>query len=151
MKTVTNKNKNVPNSSMEDLANSLMDKLDRRVQARERGVCNMRVISKVTGMLWRGASTDEKEQYENLAFQVQSLHSKRYPNYKYKPTSRAKIHPTLYQPYPIPQHQILPFSANQIGPIIPPYALPDMFYNNSDGMIMQDDVNLYNNMYMPCL
>ncbi|GBB87289.1 hypothetical protein RclHR1_13720007 [Rhizophagus clarus] len=190
MKTVTNKNKNVPNSSMEDLANSLMDKLDRSKvfppfynnpeelinpskirsvgpprppngfllcrknvhrQARERGVCNMRVISKVTGMLWRGASTDEKEQYENLAFQVQSLHSKRYPNYKYKPTSRAKIHPTLYQPYPIPQHQILPFSANQIGPIIPPYALPDMFYNNSDGMIMQDDVNLYNNMYMPCL
>src|SRR5947207_1400505 len=148
-----NKNKNLQNSSMDDLANSLMDKLDRNKvfppyynnpeelinpskvrsvgpprppngfllcrknvhrQARERGVCNMRVISKVTGMLWRGASADEKEQYENLALQVQNLHSERYPNYKYKPTSRAKTHPALYQPYPIPQQpqQIIPPLAN---------------------------------------
>src|SRR5206468_4327848 len=80
-------------------------------QAKERGVCNMRVISKVTGMLWRSASADEKEQYENLALQVQNLHSKRYPNYKYKPTSRAKSHATLYQPYTVPQQQ-------QISPVL---------------------------------
>ncbi|CAJ0628453.1 15046_t:CDS:10 [Entrophospora sp. SA101] len=48
-------------------------------QAKERGICNMRAISKVTGILWRTASTDEKEQYEKLAIEVQNLHSKRYP------------------------------------------------------------------------
>ncbi|CAG8475414.1 7101_t:CDS:2 [Diversispora eburnea] len=32
-------------------------------EARSRGICNMRVISKVTGMLWRQASQDEKEHY----------------------------------------------------------------------------------------
>ncbi|CAB4387000.1 unnamed protein product [Rhizophagus irregularis] len=187
---VINKNKNEPNSSMDDLANSLMDKLDRSKvfppfynnpeelinpskvrsvgpprppngfllcrknvhrQARERGVCNMRVISKVTGMLWRGATADEKEQYENLALQVQNLHSERYPNYKYKPTSRAKTNPTLYQPYPIPQHQIIPPLINQIEPIISSYAFPNVLYNDNNGMIMQNDVDLYNTMYMSCL
>src|SRR6266542_4777963 len=171
-----NKNKNMQNSSMDDLADALIKKLDRnrvfppynnnpeklinpsRVrsvgpprppngfllcrknvhrQAKERGICNMRVISKVTGMLWRGASVDEKEQYENLALQVQNLHSKRYPNYKYKPTSRAKTQPVLYHPYPIPQPQIIPpLTTNPAEPIIPPYPLSNVIYNT----ISQEEV-----------
>ncbi|RIA83442.1 hypothetical protein C1645_786371 [Glomus cerebriforme] len=177
---VTNKNKNIQNSSMDDLADSLMNKLDRSKvfppyynnpeelinpskvrsvgpprppngfllcrknvhrQARERGVCNMRVISKVTGMLWRSASTDEKEQYENLAQQVQNLHSLKYPNYKYKPTSRAKSHPVLYQPYTIPQQQIVPLLTNPTEPINPPYVLSNILYNN--GTFTQDEIDLY--------
>ncbi|CAG8752003.1 10185_t:CDS:1, partial [Acaulospora colombiana] len=59
-------------------------------QAKQHGIHNMRVISKVTGILWRGASPDEKEQYEKLAMQVQNLHSERYPGYKYKPAARVK-------------------------------------------------------------
>lgn len=59
-------------------------------EARSRGICNMRVISKVTGMLWREASQDEKEQYEKLALQVNKLHSQRYPGYKYRPISRTR-------------------------------------------------------------
>src|SRR3954453_5532068 len=124
-----NDNKNIQNSSMDDLANALINKLDRNKvfppyynnpedlitqskarsigpprppngfllcrknvhrQAKERTVCNMRVISKVTGMLWRSATENEKEQYEKLALQVQNLHTERYPNYKYKQTSRPK-------------------------------------------------------------
>ncbi|CAI2162611.1 7083_t:CDS:1 [Funneliformis geosporum] len=143
-----NKNKNIQSSSMDDLADALMNKLDRykvfppyynnpeellnpsKVRsvgpprppngfllcrknvhrlAKERGICNMRVISKVTGMLWRGATLDEKEQYENLALSVQRLHSKRYPNYKYRPRARTDgpLHP-LHQPYITPQQRELP-------------------------------------------
>lgn len=40
----------------------------------------MRVISKVTGMLWRSA--------------IRNLHSERYPNYKYKLT-KTTVYPTL--------------------------------------------------------
>src|SRR5581483_2434040 len=39
-------------------------------EAKRRGICNMRVISKVTGMLWRAATPDEKEEYEKLAMKV---------------------------------------------------------------------------------
>ena len=105
----------------------------------------MRVISKVTGMLWRSATLDEKEQYENLALQVQNVHSERYPNYKYKPTSRAKTHPALYQPYMIPQAQIVPALVNPgPGQIFPAYSLSDML------MFTQNDVDLYP-LYTPSI
>src|SRR5436190_22630029 len=91
-------NINIQNSSMDNLANALINKLDRSKifppyynnpeelitpskarsfgpprppnsfllcrknvhrQAKERSVCNMRVISKVTGILWRNASANE--------------------------------------------------------------------------------------------
>ncbi|CAG8443824.1 10905_t:CDS:2, partial [Scutellospora calospora] len=67
-------------------------------EARLKGICNMRVISKVTGMLWRDASSEEKEFYEQLAIDVQNLHSQIHPGYKYRPTSRSKAVP-LYHPY----------------------------------------------------
>ncbi|CAB4386999.1 unnamed protein product [Rhizophagus irregularis] len=68
-------------------------------EARLKGICNMRVISKVTGMLWRSASTEEKETYEKLSAQVNNLHSQRYPGYKYRPSARQKTQ----QPYIVPQ------------------------------------------------
>ncbi|PKK69031.1 hypothetical protein RhiirC2_749117, partial [Rhizophagus irregularis] len=58
----------------------------------------MRVISKVTGMLWRAATPDEKEEYEKLAIKVHNLHSQRYPGYKYRPTTRDRSSES-YHPY----------------------------------------------------
>lgn len=67
-------------------------------EARLRGICNMRVISKVTGMLWRSASMEEKETYEKLSAQVNNLHSQRYPGYKYRPSARQKPQPYIVPP-----------------------------------------------------
>ncbi|CAB4387001.1 hypothetical protein RhiirA5_473883 [Rhizophagus irregularis] len=67
-------------------------------EAKRRGICNMRVISKVTGMLWRAATPDEKEEYEKLAIKVHNLHSQRYPGYKYRPTTRDRSSES-YHPY----------------------------------------------------
>src|SRR2546421_4309803 len=105
------------NFSIEDLAMSLIDRLDRKnifppyynnpetlisslnhlslrrprrspnafllcrknvhQEAKRWGTCNMRVISKVTGILWRNASPEEKGDYEKLADRVNELHCKR--------------------------------------------------------------------------
>jgi hypothetical protein len=70
-------------------------------EAKRRGICNMRVISKVTGMLWRAATPDEKEEYEKLATKVHNLHSQRYPGYKYRPATRDRSSES-YQPYTFP-------------------------------------------------
>ncbi|GBB87290.1 hypothetical protein RclHR1_13720008 [Rhizophagus clarus] len=67
-------------------------------EAKRRGICNMRVISKVTGMLWRAATPDEKEEYEKLATKVHNLHSQRYPGYKYRPATRDRSSES-YHPY----------------------------------------------------
>src|SRR4051812_21693421 len=67
-------------------------------EAKRRGICNMRVISKVTGMLWRAATPDEKEEYEKLAIKVHSLHSQRYPGYRYRPSTRDRSSES-YNPY----------------------------------------------------
>jgi hypothetical protein len=67
-------------------------------EAKRRGICNMRVISKVTGMLWRAATPGEKEEYEKLATKVHNLHSQRYPGYKYRPTTRDRSSES-YHPY----------------------------------------------------
>ncbi|CAG8708279.1 5765_t:CDS:1 [Acaulospora morrowiae] len=69
-------------------------------QAKQRGICNMRVISKVTGMLWRSASSDEKEEYERLAARVVNLHTHRYPEFKYRSSSsKSNRKVELYRPY----------------------------------------------------
>ncbi|CAI2162784.1 13305_t:CDS:1 [Funneliformis geosporum] len=70
-------------------------------EARLKGFCNMRVISKVTGMLWRSATPEEKESYEKLSVQVNKLHSQRYPGYKYRPTIRPRLQ--AIRPYVAPQ------------------------------------------------
>jgi hypothetical protein len=177
-----NNNNNIQNSSMDDLANALISKLDRSKvfppyynnpeelitpskarsvgpprppngfllcrknvhrQARERAICNMRVISKVTGMLWRSASASEKEQYENLALQVQNVHSEKYPNYKYKPTStRTKTRAALYQPYIVPQQKNEPPLINS-ELVIPTYSSPNMLYNNEMFTIFTQDSGSY--------
>ncbi|RIA83441.1 hypothetical protein C1645_786370 [Glomus cerebriforme] len=67
-------------------------------EAKRRGICNMRVISKVTGMLWRAATPDEKEEYEKLATKVHNLHSQRFPGYKYRPATRDRSSES-YHPY----------------------------------------------------
>ncbi|GBB87287.1 hypothetical protein RclHR1_13720006 [Rhizophagus clarus] len=86
-------------------------------EARLKGICNMRVISKVTGMLWRSASMEEKETYEKLSAQVTNLHSQKYPGYKYRPSARQRP-----QPYVVPPPtniEILPFQIiNPQQPII---------------------------------
>ena len=90
------------------------------------GISNMRVVSKVSGILWRGATPEEKETYEKLSAQVNRLHSQRYPGYKYRPTSRQR----LQQPYYIPNPNIIPIlptqMINQQQPVVFP-TLPSDF------------------------
>ncbi|CAG8580562.1 23949_t:CDS:2 [Cetraspora pellucida] len=50
-------------------------------EAKQQGHCNMRVISKVTGILWRTASAEEKEAYEQLAQAVNMVYAQRYHLY----------------------------------------------------------------------
>ncbi|CAH1757846.1 15043_t:CDS:2 [Entrophospora sp. SA101] len=79
-------------------------------QAKERGICNMRAISKVTGILWRTASTDEKEQYEKLAIE-KSLNL--YHNHHH------------HQPYYIPQPMFVSNPIMPQQPIINGYEIPE--------------------------
>ncbi|CAG8530370.1 2750_t:CDS:1 [Acaulospora morrowiae] len=96
------------------------------------GICNMRVISKVTGMLWRDASPEEKNAYENLATQVNRLHSAKFPNYKYQPSSRARssnvsTHLSSYQPYTIPQRPFPVASQTRVAYSQPTYYTDTLF------------------------
>ncbi|CAG8766799.1 9686_t:CDS:2, partial [Acaulospora morrowiae] len=119
-------------------------------QAKQHGICNMRVISKVTGMLWRSATPDEKEQYEKLAMQVQNLHSVRYPGYKYKPAARTKP-PTYrhknqrhqHQPYPIPQ-PTMDVPTQIQAPMVPYYQIfPTL------GDFTQENIDILSLLYYP--
>ncbi|CAG8804398.1 13023_t:CDS:2, partial [Dentiscutata erythropus] len=47
-------------------------------EAKRNGTFNMRIVSKVTGMLWRGASQREKQFYEDLAKRCNKLYNDRY-------------------------------------------------------------------------
>src|SRR5437764_9569267 len=84
-------------------------------EAKINGICNMRVISKVSGMLWRSATPDEKEQYEKLAIQVHNLHSEKYPNYKYRPNNTTTVSADLSYHHHYNKLQTSAFS---------PYGLP---------------------------
>lgn len=134
------------NFSTEDLAKSLLDKLDRsnifppllnnpetfistlsnlsllrprrppnafllcrknvQEEAKRKGNCNMRVISKVTGVLWKDASPDEKKVYEKLANRVHEIHYKKISK-NTKSTTRSPYlsqnkEITTSNPYPVP-------------------------------------------------
>ncbi|RGB26339.1 hypothetical protein C1646_746889 [Rhizophagus diaphanus] len=134
------------NFSTEDLAKSLLDKLDRsnifppllnnpetfistlsnlsllrprrppnafllcrknvQEEAKRKGNCNMRVISKVTGVLWKDASPDEKKVYEKLANRVHEIHYKKISK-NTKSTTRSSYlsqnkEITTSNPYPVP-------------------------------------------------
>jgi hypothetical protein len=70
--------------------------------AKEVGIVNMRVISKVSGILWRSASLEEKEMYENLASEVSFVYTQRYNIEAYNQSNHVRgIIP--YMPYHIPR------------------------------------------------
>ncbi|CAI2162619.1 7087_t:CDS:1 [Funneliformis geosporum] len=74
--------------------------------AKEVGIANMRVISKVAGIFWRSATLEEKEMYENLANEVSTVYTQRYNVEKSiqsnQPTLMRRISP-VYIPYYIPE------------------------------------------------
>ncbi|RIB17068.1 hypothetical protein C2G38_2188328 [Gigaspora rosea] len=73
-------------------------------EAKQQGHCNMRVISKVTGILWRTASAEEKEIYEQLAQAVNLVYAQRYhpdSNSYYMRSIQSSYVPMCYLP---PQH-----------------------------------------------
>ncbi|CAG8458368.1 6641_t:CDS:1 [Funneliformis mosseae] len=80
-------------------------------EAKRKGTCNMRVISKVTGILWRNATSEEKGVYERLADRVNEIHSKR-TTMIYKPaigsTSFQNKARSSYNPYTYPSQLITP-------------------------------------------
>ncbi|CAH1765624.1 16891_t:CDS:1 [Entrophospora sp. SA101] len=94
-------------------------------QAKQQGMCNMRVISKVTGMLWRSASPEEKEMYEDLANQVSVVYAQRY-NDTSIPSYLRSI-PSAYMPYTI--HP--PHATNNCAP-------PAITYQHDQSYIITD-------------
>ncbi|CAG8518088.1 19873_t:CDS:2 [Racocetra persica] len=92
-------------------------------EAKQQGHCNMRVISKVTGILWRTASAEEKEAYEQLAQAVNYVYAQRYHldnnNYYYMRNMQNSYVPMGFYP---PQQVDCP--AN-----IPIYPDLSMFVN----------------------
>ncbi|CAG8685181.1 1398_t:CDS:2 [Acaulospora morrowiae] len=70
-------------------------------EAKRQGQCNMRVISKVTGILWRNATAEEKEIYEELANQVSFVYAQRYHGDPQKPPQPTAPNSCILY-YPIP-------------------------------------------------
>uniref|UniRef100_A0A1D1YZV3 Repressor ROX1 n=1 Tax=Anthurium amnicola TaxID=1678845 RepID=A0A1D1YZV3_9ARAE len=94
--------------------------------AKEVGIVNMRVISKVSGMLWRSASLEEKEMYENLASEVSFVYTQRYNIETY---NQSRIIPA-YMPYNIPSrfNSYINFSPSSAStqteyPLIPDFSI----------------------------
>ncbi|RIA98950.1 hypothetical protein C1645_866167 [Glomus cerebriforme] len=163
------------NFSIEDLAVSLIDRLDRRnifppyynnpetlisssntlnclssrrprrspnafllcrknvhQEAKRKGTCNMRVISKVSGILWRNASPEEKSVYERLADKVNELHSKR-TSVVYKESNLSLLpknqNSSSYKPYSIPPQLNSPLTLlnTPLTPLNTPLSLPTSY------------------------
>ncbi|CAG8457783.1 5376_t:CDS:2 [Racocetra persica] len=79
-------------------------------EAKRNGTFNMRIVSKVTGILWRKASAREKQFYEDLAKRCNSLYVERYHSIygRQSTTHRRPLAP--YQdpvPPPPPLMQVL--------------------------------------------
>ncbi|CAG8666223.1 6039_t:CDS:2 [Dentiscutata erythropus] len=70
--------------------------------------CNMRVISRIAGVLWHNASLDEKQFYDDLAQRCNDLHIQRYqPKIKHQSEIRKRPLKHNYDPYEvvtIPSH-----------------------------------------------
>ncbi|CAG8476701.1 5513_t:CDS:1 [Ambispora gerdemannii] len=61
-------------------------------EARRVGVKNMRLISTVSGHLWRNSSEEQKAVYEAIAVQVRALHREAFPDFIYtRPRSRFEF------------------------------------------------------------
>ncbi|CAG8504789.1 7146_t:CDS:2, partial [Racocetra persica] len=63
--------------------------------------CNMRVISRVAGVLWHNASLDEKQFYEDLAQRCNDLHIQRYSMAKHQSEIRKRQSTCKYNPYEV--------------------------------------------------
>ncbi|RIB22333.1 hypothetical protein C2G38_2033659 [Gigaspora rosea] len=62
--------------------------------------CNMRVISRIAGVLWHNASIDEKQPYEDLAQRCNDLHIQRYHStIKHQSEIRKRPLKCKYEPY----------------------------------------------------
>src|SRR5688572_20975319 len=113
--------------------------------AKEVGIVNMRVISKVTGILWRSASLEEKEMYENLANVVSFVYTQRYNIETYNQSAYSAyvrgIIPA-YVPYSIPapsrlnSHINVPSISQNEYPLIPNFSLSP--YPNGFGLAIEN-------------
>ncbi|CAB4403988.1 unnamed protein product [Rhizophagus irregularis] len=68
-------------------------------EATRKGTFNMRVISKVTGILWKNASAEEKDVYKKLADRVYEIHYKRTSSIYKKMTVSSLKERASYKPY----------------------------------------------------
>src|SRR6185437_1469426 len=68
-------------------------------EATRKGTFNMRVISKVTGILWKSASPEEKDVYKKLADRVYEIHYRRTSSIYKKMTVSSLKERASYKPY----------------------------------------------------
>ncbi|GBB96048.1 hypothetical protein RclHR1_02670017 [Rhizophagus clarus] len=98
-------------------------------EATRKGTFNMRVISKVTGILWKNASAEEKDVYKKLADRVYEIHYRRTSSIYKKMTVSSLKERASYKPYYSFPIQISTSSTTSssappqietsIGPVVP--------------------------------
>ncbi|CAG8461011.1 7186_t:CDS:1 [Paraglomus occultum] len=81
---------------------------------------NMRVISKVSSVLWSASTKEEKDIYYRLAQDVNKLHAIKYPNFRYTLPRRQ----LSFRPYPNPTPLPLPESEFIPRPSSTPTFVP---------------------------
>ncbi|RIA87050.1 hypothetical protein C1645_778162 [Glomus cerebriforme] len=110
-------------------------------EAKRKGNCNMRVISKVSGVLWKDASPDEKRVYEKLANRVHEIHY----NKINKNTKSSTKSSTLLQDKEITTSN--PYSIRVPFPTYSSFSFDqesDLLFLNNDN---DNNGNDYNNYY----
>ncbi|CAG8569403.1 10043_t:CDS:2, partial [Scutellospora calospora] len=100
--------------------------------------CNMRVISRIAGVLWRNASLDEKQFYEDLSQLCNDIHNQRYNStIKHQAEIRKRPLACKYNPY-----EVITVSSQMMRepePVIDLCPRP-----NSLQLFDQNPVNLFN-------
>ncbi|RHZ80987.1 hypothetical protein Glove_130g122 [Diversispora epigaea] len=95
-------------------------------EAKRVGVCNMRVISKVTGILWRNSSLEEKEVYEELAKHIREIYIQR-DNAANQYNNQPHLHQNfqhLQQQHYVVSNSYMPYSI--------PIQIPPLQYHNNN-------------------
>lgn len=74
-----------------------------RKEANRKGTHNMRVISKVAGILWNNATLEEKNVYKTIAKRVYEIHELRnLTSIKVELTAQLPKAPSISRPLPLP-------------------------------------------------
>ncbi|CAI2167870.1 12929_t:CDS:2 [Funneliformis geosporum] len=123
-------------------------------ESNRKGTSNMRVISKVTSILWKNASPEEKDVYKKLADHVYEIHYRRissiYKKFTSSPSSSLKEGESpSYSPYSLPL-RLSKVTATAIAPSTSTPLQNLNPYPEFHGQLIapqNDQIYFYNNVF----